>query len=102
MSTITIRAGKREDLPQVHQLICELAAFENASDAVQTTPEELERDAWGDKPLFEYMVAERAPGEIVGMALYYKAYSTWKGPVLYLDDLVVTESCRGMGLGKRL
>lgn len=86
-------------MPAVHALVYELAVYERAPDAVITTPAEYARDFRDGR--FDCIVAE-GPEGIVGMALFYMAYSTWKGNMLYLDDLVVTESCRRSGVGSRL
>jgi GNAT superfamily N-acetyltransferase len=98
---VFIRPGTRQDIPRAWELICELALFERARDQVETTPEILERDGFGATPLFGLLVAE-LDGEVVGMALTYFRYSTWKGKRLYLEDLVVTESARGRGVGRAL
>lgn len=83
------------------QLIHELALFEKAPEEVFATEDTLLKYGFGENPLFVSWVAE-LNGTVVGMALCYIRYSTWKGPVLYLEDLVVTQSCRGMGIGKKL
>lgn len=101
MNSILVRPATRQDIPRVFELVCELAEFENARDQVETTPEILERDGFGATPLFGLLVAER-DGEVVGMALTYFRFSTWKGKRLYLEDLVVTESARGRGVGRAL
>ena len=98
---IIIRAGVKSDLPQIHDLIKELALFEKAPEQVITTVETMERDGFGNTPLFNFIVAE-VNGKIVGMALYFVKYSTWRGKGLYLDDLIVTESYRGKGIGNQL
>ena len=98
---MTIRPATRADIARVYQLICELAEYENARHQVETTPAILERDGFGDDPLYRLLVADD-DGEVVGMALSYFRYSTWKGKRLYLEDLVVTESARGRGVGKAL
>ena len=98
---ITIRRATREDIPRVYQLICELATYENAREQVETSPAILERDGFGANPLYQLLVADDG-GEIVGMALSYFRYSTWKGKRLYLEDLVVTEPMRGQGVGRAL
>ena len=98
---IVIRKGTKQDLPALLQLIYELAEFEKAPDAVTNTVADMEKDGFGDKPVFEFHVAE-LNGEIVGVALYFVKYSTWKGKGLYLDDLIVTEKHRGKGIGKLL
>jgi ribosomal protein S18 acetylase RimI-like enzyme len=83
------------------RLIHELALFEKAPNEVIATEETLLKYGFGENPLFISWVAEMQ-GNVVGMALCYIRYSTWKGPVLYLEDLVVTENARGMGIGKAL
>ncbi len=82
-------------------LIQELADFEKESDAVVVTVEDLVRDGFGPKPLFDVFVAE-VESEVVGIALYYYRYSTWKGKTIHLEDLIVKEKMRGTGLGYAL
>lgn len=96
-----IRKGKIEDMPEVLELIKELATFEKEPDAVVVTVADLERDGFGESPLFNSLIAEEN-GEIVGMALYYYRYSTWKGKTIHLEDLIVKEEKRGAGLGFKL
>ncbi len=96
-----IRKGRPEDMTGVLALIQELAHFEKEPDAVVITAEDLVRDGFGETPLFHVFVAE-VDTEIVGIALYYYRYSTWKGKTIHLEDLVVKEEMRGMGLGYAL
>ena len=96
-----IRKGTKEDLRAAHQLIVELAIYENAPNEVETTVESMEKDGFGEDSIFEFFVAEDQ-GKIIGLALYYYRYSTWKGRSIYLEDLVVCEESRGKGFGKRL
>lgn len=96
-----IRKGTKTDMNGVLALIKELAVFEKEPDAVVITAEDLIRDGFGEHPLFSVFVAEKAQ-EIVGIALYYYRYSTWKGKTIHLEDLVVKESMRGTGLGSAL
>ncbi|KGO89692.1 GNAT family N-acetyltransferase [Flavobacterium suncheonense] len=96
-----IRKGTPEDMPAVLELIKELAAFEKEPEAVVVTADDLLRDGFGSNPLFHTFVAE-VEGEIVGMALYYYRYSTWKGKTIHLEDLIVKEKMRGTGLGMAL
>lgn len=83
------------------QLIKELAQFEKAPHEVIATEQTLLTHGFSEKPLYVAWVATVEP-DIVGMSLCYVRYSTWKGPVLYLEDLIVTESHRGKGIGKAL
>ena len=85
-------------MPSVLKLIKELAAFEKEPEAVVVTVADLERDGFSENPLFQTFVAE-VNAEIVGMALYYYRYSTWKGRTIHLEDLIVNEKMRGSGLG---
>ena len=84
------------------QLVKELAAFERAPDAVWNTEEAMLREGFGEQPFFHTLVAELQDGEVVGLALYHWAYSSWKGKYMYLDDLYVKEKMRGKGTGKQL
>ena len=101
-----IRKGKPEDMKAVLGLIKELAEFEKEPDAVLVTEADLIRDGFGTNPLFQVLVAEIESDsdrkEIVGIALYYYRFSTWKGKTIHLEDLVVKESMRGTGLGYTL
>ena len=97
----TVRKGSKNDLPQTLRLVKELAEYEKAPLEVAVTVEEMERDGFGDHPVFDFFVAE-AKGEIVGIALYYIKYSTWKGKCVFLEDLIVTEKFRQSGIGKKL
>lgn len=96
-----IRKGNPEDMEAVLGLIQELADFEKEPDAVLVTVDDLRRDGFGPVPLFQVFVAE-VDEEIVGIALYYYRYSTWKGKIIHLEDLVVKDKMRGTGLGYAL
>jgi GNAT superfamily N-acetyltransferase len=98
---MTIRKGNPEDMEAVLGLIQELAAFEKEPDAVLITVDDLTRDGFGEVPLFQVFVAE-VDSEIVGIALYYYRYSTWKGKTIHLEDLVVKDKMRGTGVGYAL
>lgn len=93
-----IRKGTKEDMPVVLELIKELAIFEKEPDAVVVTSEDLIRDGFSENPLFKTFVAE-VDNAIIGVALYYYRYSTWKGKTIHLEDLVVKENKRGTGAG---
>jgi GNAT superfamily N-acetyltransferase len=96
-----IREGKKEDLPRVLELIKELAEYEKAPHEVSNTVDLMEKDGFGPNPIYGFFVAEDSD-RILGLSLYYWRYSTWKGKRLYLEDIIVTESERGRGMGKQL
>ena len=96
-----IRKGYKEDLPAVLGLVKELATFEKAPNDVVVSLEDMERDGFGDNPIFKFYVAE-TEGKIVGMALYYVKYSTWKGRCVFLEDIIVTDKYRRYKIGQQL
>ena len=98
---MTIRPGTKEDMPAVLDLIKELAAFEREPDAVVVTVDELVKDGFGPDPLFYTFIAE-ANNEVIGIALFYYRYSTWKGKTIHLEDLIVKQEKRGTGAGSAL
>ncbi|MCB0854417.1 MAG: GNAT family N-acetyltransferase [Bacteroidetes bacterium] len=102
MNNITIRKAGKADMPAVHHLVQELAEFEKAPHEVITSPEIYQKDGFGDHPLFECFVAEIEEEGIVGITFFYIAYSTWKGKMLYLDDLVISSKHRRKGIGQQL
>jgi GNAT superfamily N-acetyltransferase len=97
----TLRRGREADLPRVLALIQELAAYERAPHEVTNTLEMMRQDGFGPAPIFGFFVLESG-ADLLGLALYYTAYSTWKGRMLYLEDLVVTEAARRGGYGRVL
>jgi GNAT superfamily N-acetyltransferase len=97
----TIRDATKEDMPQALELIKELAIFEKEENAVEVTVQDLQNDGFGDLPAFTCFVAE-LNNKVEGIALVYKRYSTWKGPILHLEDLVVSQKMRGIGMGSAL
>ena len=100
-ASIVIRKGDKTDLPSVLDLIKELALFEKAPEQVTNTVKAMEEDGFGKNPAYQLLVAE-LENKIVGIAVYFIKYSTWKGKGIYLDDLLVTEKHRGNGIGKKL
>lgn len=96
-----IREATAGDMPQVLALIKELATFEKETHAVEVTADQLVNDGFGIQKKFHCFVAA-SKNEIVGMALVYPRYSTWKGPIIHLEDLIVTDTMRGSGLGTAL
>ena len=98
---INVRKGEKKDIPQALELVKELADYERAPNEVVTNVAQMERDGFGENSIYRFHVAE-TEGKIIGMALYYTAYSTWKGRYIYLDDLIVTEKLRRCGAGKLL
>lgn len=98
---VQIRKGIESDLEGVLALIKELAVYEKAAQEVTISLEQLREDGFGNRRLFEFVIAE-FEGRVVGMAFYYFRYSTWKGKFLYLEDFVVSEAFRGKGIGTHL
>lgn len=101
MTDISIRKGIETDLEQVLGLVKELAIYEKAPNEVEVTVQEMQNWGFGKDKLFEFFVAEHN-ATIVGIALYYYKYSTWKGKCLFLEDIIITEKYRRYGLGSKL
>lgn len=97
----TIRKAKKEDMKEVLDLIVELAVFEKEPNAVEVTIDDLQNKGFGTHPSFQCFVAE-VKDKIQGIALVYKRFSTWKGEVLHLEDLIVNQNMRGYGIGTAL
>lgn len=95
------RLATKQDMPSVLKLIHELALFEKEPDAVEVTLSDLEKDGFSNHPKFICFVIE-VDNTVEGIALVYTRYSTWKGQVLHLEDLIVSEKCRGKNLGTQL
>ena len=96
-----VRKGTKKDIPALLALITELAIYEKAPNEVVVTKEILLSDGFGKDKIFDFFVYETKNG-ILGIALYYTKYSTWKGKVLFLEDFVVKEAFRRKGVGKKL
>lgn len=96
-----IRTAEKKDSLAILSLIKELALFEKEPQSVKLKLSDIENDGFGSKPLFGCIVAE-VNKKIIGMAIYYPRYSTWKGPTIHLEDLIVTKSKRGLGIGFKL
>lgn len=98
---INIRKAVKEDCPRLMELVQELADYEKAPDEVTVSLEHFVESGFGENPIWWSFVAE-ANGKVVGFALYYVRYSTWKGQAMYLEDILVTNEMRGKGIGKLL
>lgn len=98
---IEIRRAKEEDCKAMMQLIHELAVYEKAPEEVTVDFGHFVKSGFGENPVWSAFVAE-VEGNVVGFALYYIRYSTWKGQRLYLEDILVNEPWRGKGIGKLL
>jgi GNAT superfamily N-acetyltransferase len=98
---IKIRKAVREDCVRMMELIQELAIYEKAPDEVTVSLAHYEESGFGANPVWWAFVAE-VEGVVVGMALYYVRYSTWKGQRMYLEDILVTEAMRGQKIGSLL
>jgi len=97
----TLRLAEKEDMESVLNLSTELAVFEKEPDAVEITVDDLVRDGFSNPPKFRVYVAEQE-NKIIGIALFYERFSTWKGKTLHLEDLIVTRSKQKIGAGKAL
>ena len=99
-SGYSVRSMTHHDMPAVHQLVKELAAFERLPREVVTTPAIYEQDfgsGW-----FEGLVAVDAQDRVVGAMIFHRAYSTWKGRMIYLEDFIVAQQVRRRGIGEQL
>lgn len=101
MKSLKIRKAQKNDLPQVLDLIKELALYEKAPAEVSISLKDLEKDGFGKHPLYYIILAEN-DGVVIGMSFWFISYSTWKGRCLYLEDIIVKEKYRGQGIGKLL
>jgi ribosomal protein S18 acetylase RimI-like enzyme len=98
---VKIRRAEVHDVPRMLELVRELAVFERAPEEVTVTQEHMRDAGFGPDPVWVGWVAE-SEGTIVGMAVCYERYSTWKGRRLYLEDIIVTERARGRRIGDSL
>ncbi len=98
---VVIRKALKEDCPEIMELIKELAVYEKAGDEVTVKFDHFVESGFGPNPVWWSFVAT-IDDKIVGIALYYVRYSTWKGQRMYLEDIVVNLEYRGHGIGKKL
>ena len=98
---ILLEKAVKEDCEAIMKLVNELAVYEKAPDEVTVSMEHFIESGFGENPVWAAFVAKRK-GAVIGFALYYIRYSTWKGQRMYLEDLLVTEEMRGNGIGKLL
>lgn len=98
---INIRKAVKDDCQSMMQLIKELAVYEKAPEEVTVSFDHFVKSGFGERPVWWAFVAE-VDEKVVGFALYYIRYSTWKGQRLYLEDILVNEPYRGKGIGKLL
>ncbi|WP_282184603.1 GNAT family N-acetyltransferase [Azospirillum brasilense] len=102
MPTVTVRPAVEADCPTILRFVRELAEFENEPHAVKASEADFRRDGWGERPVFEALIAE-LDGEPVGFALCFRNYSTWEGRAgLFVEDLYVTPEARRYGVGRKL
>jgi GNAT superfamily N-acetyltransferase len=99
--SLKIRKGNASDVPEIMRLVRELAVYEKAEHEVNNTNERMLKEGFSENPAFGVYIGE-LDGNILGIALYYYRYSTWKGKRIYLEDLIVSEDYRGKGYGKAL
>jgi GNAT superfamily N-acetyltransferase len=100
-NAVIIRRGTEADVPRALDLVKELAEYERAADQVVVSAEEMVEAGFGPKAIYGMFVAE-LNGQVEGIAIYYTKYSTWQGKCMFLEDFIVTETLRGMGIGRKL
>lgn len=111
--SIIIRPAQKEDCPRILNLVNELAEYEKATGEVTVSLDHFTDSGFGPHPVWWAFVAEGSlPGafhrgaenevQVIGCALYYIRFSTWKGQRMYLEDIIVTRDMRGKGIGKML
>jgi GNAT superfamily N-acetyltransferase len=101
-ASAAIRAATVADAGTIVRLIRALAEFEKLADEVRITEADVLRDGFGERPCFECLLAE-VDGEAVGFALFFANYSTFEGrPGIFVEDLYVAETARGLGIGRQL
>lgn len=104
--SINIRPATIDDANAAYKLICELAEYEKAPQEVTVSCQQFTDDGFGTNPRYRLLVAEHSSPDqaplIVGIAVFFDSYSTWKGKTIYLDDLIVTQTYRRYGIGKLL
>ena len=99
---INIRRAVKEDGHAIMELIKELALYEKAPEEVTIKYDHFIESGFGENPVWWAFVAETTEKKVVGFALYYIRFSTWKGQRLYLEDIVVNEQYRGQSVGSLL
>ena len=100
-----LRSAVPADVPDILDLIKELARYEREPEAVRVTEPDLQEAIFGPRAVasVELAIHEGSGAPVTaGMALWYRSYSTWTGPGIYLEDLVVREEYRKLGYGKAL
>ncbi|WP_330339183.1 GNAT family N-acetyltransferase [Streptomyces sp. NBC_00557] len=99
-----IRAATADDIPAIHAMIRELAAYEKAPEKARASEEQLAEALFGERPAaFAHVAVDDASGEPVGFALWFLNFSTWRGVHgIYLEDLYVRPAARGGGHGRAL
>lgn len=102
MGEITVRLAGKADAAAIHGLVVELARARGVPEKVVSSPADIARDGFGDDPAFEALIAE-LDGKPVGLCLFFGSYSTWRGRRgIYVQDLVVLDAARSLGVGRRL
>jgi GNAT superfamily N-acetyltransferase len=100
--TLTVREAIPDDVTDILRFIRELAIYEKAEHEVEATVESLTASIFGEKSVTRALICEE-DGAALGFAVWFFSYSTWQAKNgLYLEDLYVTASARGRGVGKAL
>lgn len=102
MPRILIRPASNPDVPEILDMVRELAEFERAREEAIATVADFEAALFGDNPAIFAVIVE-VDGVTAGFAVYFKNFSTWLGKQgLYLEDLYIRPAFRGQGIGAQL
>ena len=99
---IVIRSGTVNDADTIHTALLRLGTHIGAHQEITSTPDDLRRYGFGDRPAFSTLIAE-VGGEFAGLCLHFPIFSTWMGrPGVFVQDLYVEDRFRGRRIGEKL
>jgi len=98
-STLIIRLWSEGDIETIRNFVVTLAEFEKEPEAVTATHENYVEAYKSGFISGHLALLDEKP---VGMTLFYENFSTWKGKMLYLEDFIVLDEYRRLGIGQKL